>query len=493
MENNTVVMKVLVITCGGQRMKLIEKQFSEIHGFEVHFSRGIDGRRLADRLYFEDAVSLLVRDLQRGENDGWDLTSCWEFVKKMKVDQRCVLGNFLAHIRAMKEAVTETYDLIIEDGARCVKDAHQLLLTIKNKLKNIQDSDKPHFVYLGYLGSVTNLELVYSGHLHSPKSLQQEQPPWFQIPVGFDSQTKKAYDLIWGSYAYIPTTTAYTALLSSLRNDIGSVLWRLKKGIPVVKPIDKVMPRHLLSAGLQVVVCSQPVFFRSPGLKSQIHPQWDIQFVRSTTRQLELTGGRTWEDVWLDSTEQEALAGAQRQLTAFAVTNAGWSSLFNPENSNESVNNTDRRENTTQNGFSPQNSSLQCCQKPSKKFSSFAEFQLEKDASNTNLSVEEVLFRVQQFLQRLYSATQVSLNASLRMIELVTPSLVIHILCLEDGTNVVIRTSLLNSETVFGQSRSEFRRIVDKLPGEIGRTNKKWRRILERRQKLAHDSSFLEV
>merc|ERR1712038_286632 len=64
------------------------------------------------------------------------------------------------------------------------------------------------------------------------------------------NQPKKAGGTaIWGAYAYWISKEGHRALIESLQKDVGSLLWKGKRmRCYLVKPIDKVMPRKIISA-----------------------------------------------------------------------------------------------------------------------------------------------------------------------------------------------------------------------------------------------------
>ena len=120
-------------------------------------------------------------------------------------------------------------------------------------------------------------------------------------------------NLVWGTYAYWISAEAYQVILSTLRNDIGAMLWKGKRmRYYHVKPIDKVVPRIIRnhfdamdhhndknnhetttattttasSSAIQIPI--RPVFFRAPMLSSNIHTKWDALFCGSTHYQMQL-------------------------------------------------------------------------------------------------------------------------------------------------------------------------------------------------------------
>lgn len=124
---------------------------------------------------------------------------------------------------------------------------------------------------------------------------------------------------LWGAFAYWISSSGYNALLTSLRNDVGALLWKGKRmRCYVAKPIDKIMPRQILTAyGRDVIhVTTCPAFFRAPMLTSSIHQQWDVEFCRSTEYQMSQCGARklTWDDLWLTKDEREIVRYRQNSF-----------------------------------------------------------------------------------------------------------------------------------------------------------------------------------
>lgn len=132
---------------------------------------------------------------------------------------------------------------------------------------------------------------------------------------GAVSAKKPGGSPIWGAYAYWISPVGHEALLSTLRQDVGALLWKGKRmRCHVVKPIDKVLPRGVMRhfGPWSVHVSTSPAFFRAPMLTSKIHSQWDAEFCRSTEYQMSrccigmdkrVNGLFSWDDLWL--TEEE--------------------------------------------------------------------------------------------------------------------------------------------------------------------------------------------
>ena len=148
--------------------------------------------------------------------------------------------------------------------------------------------------------------------------------------INTSSSTKQGGTAIWGAYAYWISRDGHNLLINALRKDVGALFWRGKRmKTYVVKPIDKVMPRQILTAfidrissnsepnmvdvnddnnecdndrtiqnhvegtasynddGANIIqVALLPSFFRAPMLTSTIHSKWDAEFCRSTEFQI---------------------------------------------------------------------------------------------------------------------------------------------------------------------------------------------------------------
>ena len=114
---------------------------------------------------------------------------------------------------------------------------------------------------------------------------------------------------IWGNYGYWITSDGYDKLMETLRRDVGAMLWRGRRmKVYTVKPIDKIVPRQMLSLmGPEAVqISTRPAFFRAPMLTSKIHTQWDPEFCKSTQYQLEASR-MGWNDLWLTDTEKQVV------------------------------------------------------------------------------------------------------------------------------------------------------------------------------------------
>lgn len=210
--------------------------------------------------------------------------------------------------------------------------------------------DACHLRYYGWLGSLTNLQWVINVHGkrrafsfdekgHQGLSDDYNKATVFAFPMNSDLETESSGDgeenlyetqdidaderagdnvaqrkpggtLIWGAYAYWISREGLDAVLASLQNDVGALLWNGKRmRCYSVKPIDKIMPRRVAEhLGRDCIhVSSAPAFFRAPMLTSKIHQQWDAEFCRSTEYQMGENSlyKLTWDDLWLADDERE--------------------------------------------------------------------------------------------------------------------------------------------------------------------------------------------
>ena len=232
-----------------------------------------------------------------------------------------------------------------------------------------------HLRYYGWLGSRPNLEFII--RRFSPKMRYQRKcidvdnnddyTSFFPFPVTSDfdddeeesnetstkiqedveceihddpssnTQKKAGGTPLWGAYAYWISKEGHQAIIDSLQKDVGSLLWKGKRmRYYVVKPVDKVMPRKIISAfsctkdafdGREHVhVATDPAFFRAPMLTSQIHSQWDAEFCRSTEFQMnscfkssvdnlmsDEENELVWETLWLTEQEREIVEFKKRE------------------------------------------------------------------------------------------------------------------------------------------------------------------------------------
>ena len=401
-------LKALIITMGSTRKALIEEMFAQ-HFMEEHFeplefSQGVPSRDLRNRWnflticnecglipeeewhalqlgqedphyqkhpeqFFECLKDVPVKPGRRGSSYDVTLHYSVELWRKAKTVNRgrAVLGCTLAHLIALKRYFAEDFDIILEDNVRVpMKDcATRIGETRKACLEweqqqqkegNMNRNGQPqkcHLRFLGWLGSIPNLQWILERHTQKRAFQRQQQennanisvvpfPLTQEIEADLREQEEenptddnhKSYcdndndndehendasaktarkpggTPVWGSYAYWMSEGGYKALLTRLQNDVGALLWKGKRmRYYSVKPADKVLPRVLMEHFGQeaVQLSTHPGFFRAPMLTSKIHTQWDPEFCKSTMFQLQRAGGLGWADLWLSEDEREII------------------------------------------------------------------------------------------------------------------------------------------------------------------------------------------
>lgn len=240
---------------------------------------------------------------------------------------RSVLACTFAHLMAMKTFVNDgSFDMILEDNIRVPIDfcAQRIWETIAES-KIVEDHGIAcHLRFYGYLGSLTNMKYIYETHCRKrsyPCTSSGDSASVFPLPVPNDlkqdimdgdladfesveekkdgdndddegeeaedpkptDQRKPGGNFIWGAYSYWISKEGYESLLQRLRIDVGYLLYRgRRKRYYAVKPIDKVLPRHMSFVfGAQTIQhTTHPSFFRAPMLTSKIHAKWDAEFCK---------------------------------------------------------------------------------------------------------------------------------------------------------------------------------------------------------------------
>ncbi len=277
---------------------------------------------------------------------------------------RSVMACSLAHLMAMKTLVNEGFDFILEDNVRApLSTFAETIANNGNEEKNDQEGNRIcecarrvrntieasmemelttgipcHLRFFGWLGSRPNLEFVMNTFLPERKFCRDSGPhqndncqdlnhdqhqtvfPYVQkadveemLGEEYDEKdsTKAGGSPLWGAFAYWVSKEGYNALIESLQNDVGAMLWKGKRmRCYQVKPIDKIIPRRIANAFTvyedqeegkdsdsrggtmvrngreHIHVATHPAFFRAPMLTSQIHAKWDGEFCRSTEYQI---------------------------------------------------------------------------------------------------------------------------------------------------------------------------------------------------------------
>ena len=406
-------LRVLVITLGGDRKQKIEDMFSDPimknHFEKPTFSMGVSSRHIRNRMnflkvaydagllpekewfevlesvedkryegqpterFFDCLENIEVTKGRHGSREDVELhytVELWRKAKSINRD-RSVLACVFAHLIAMKKFVEDgNFDIILEDNVRtdpksCARRVRECEKAAREWEEASKD-DKPkcHFRFVGWLGSIPNMEWIMQTHLTKRKYIREKKGESCvddndsmtigPIPrlehlkedvsiinkmksttLATDDDTcenecqtsehedegesvknatqqhkKPGGNLLWGAYAYWISGEGYETLMRTLRSDVGAMLWKGKRMRNyAVKPIDKILPRQtLIKFGPSAVqISSHPAFFRAPMLTSKIHTKWDPGFCESTGYQLKETK-LGWSDLWLTDTERDIVA-----------------------------------------------------------------------------------------------------------------------------------------------------------------------------------------
>lgn len=350
-NNNSIgKLKVIIITMGGERQKILENIFTS-SSYKPYFEKpvftsGCPSRSIRSRsgllskahdiglipssewdaihssLSLNEKLSNLLSDATNAptiKESAYDQDGKQEQKVEEKKEQhyseelwykcrslgreRSVLACIFAHMDAMKRCVEEGFDIILEDNVRPLKDGklcYEYINKVKQEANN--NSNKCDLLYYGWLGSVPNIEWVLTTYKQRYNDYTCKSTlPFPSINDVKDEEEVVGSTPIWGAYAYWVSSKGYHTVLQTLQNDIGSFLWKSKRMKTYkVKPIDKILPRRIVmqqhdtvtmdnsSINNNVWISKIPCFFRAPMLHSTIHPQWDMGFCQSTERQLEL-------------------------------------------------------------------------------------------------------------------------------------------------------------------------------------------------------------
>lgn len=353
-------LRIMVITMGGYRKQAMEEQLLEsakVFGdiVDVTFVDGVESRSLRSRSSFlwhcnaagllpEEEWKALKEHFEGGGEATMDLSKILENVpvhtrrcganynsemhyskeiwaKGKAINRgRSVFACLLAHLINLRRFVDEEFDLLLEDNVRLDVDWVTKVRGIQEvkKLYECKQSVKVHMMYYGWLGSATNIDWLLGCH-RKHKRFQDTIFPFpgageieselaqMDVPCSTESDKKRpGGNPIWGSYGYWMSKEGYNCLLDSLRDDVGSMLWKGKRQrFYQVKPVDKVIPRRLLKifGHMSVQLPVRPVAFRAPMLTSKIHTQWDPEFCKSTTTQLK-QNGMDWGDLMLSEDDE---------------------------------------------------------------------------------------------------------------------------------------------------------------------------------------------
>ncbi len=320
--------RVLCVTLGGTRRAEIERRFAGRLGesgegsegaaaeFELQFVDGVPQRDLRSRaglLRTLRSVGLLseegsvlppdAADEGVGQASGNDLEQrCWLAMRHLNRD-RAVLACVLAHLRAMRIAVEEGWDVILEDNTRGAM--HLAAQRIRECAENSPEAHLRYYAYGGRAGEI--YEWLSNGSDGERVAL-----PWPRQRV--EEMQGKEMDVIWGTLCYSISKAGYEEICNWLRRGLPhSLAWsprRQKKQF--ARPIDKIMPRCMLRSDLCIRVARFPAFVRAP-VRSVIHPKWDAKFLETSETQLRLAG-LGWGD--LDLSPQDVDVIGQLQVAA---------------------------------------------------------------------------------------------------------------------------------------------------------------------------------
>lgn len=391
-SNSRRKLRVLVITMpGSERKNYIEAMFAHptlaCHFEPPRFSDGVPSRLLKNRFgflktchqagllpqaewlalqakqeslteecpnqYFDCLDNVPIQEGRRGSKNDVKLHYSVELWRKAKGINRgrAVMGCLLAHLIALKRFTSqeEEFDVMLEDNIRAVTaDAAERIW--RSKEANTGSDDKCHMKFMGWLGSLPNLEWILTRHAPkrairantsggdetsytvmpypNPQEIEDDLAENGELPgvLGDHNNgnahnknkvtlhTKPGGTPVWGSYAYWMSKEGYEALLQRIQNDVGALLWKGKRGRYYhVKPADKVLPRILREhfGETSVYLSTYPAFFRAPMLTSKIHTAFDPEFCKSTEYQLQQCGNLTWDDLWLSDEEREIIQHRQ--------------------------------------------------------------------------------------------------------------------------------------------------------------------------------------
>jgi hypothetical protein len=354
-ESSEVPIKVMIISMGGPRREALEKLVN-LHSetIEAVFVPGVPSRGLRSRQSFASychQAGLLPEAEWEAVREGdkvWEhalatvpkptatsathyLMEMWYRSKALSRD-RAVLACTFAHLIALKQFVQDgTFDAILEDNVRWNQDSFgQKLRQIQRakQLYELENGTLVHMQYYGWLGSVPNLRWAYGSHI--PKRGYAKTIVPFPDPQdiagdlnsgtytamlsegGQDRDSREpGGNPVWGAYGYWISAESYDTVMTRLRLDIGSMLWKGKRQrCYQVKPIDKFLPRIIRRAhgNSSVQLCVRPALFRAPMLTSKIHTKFDPEFCKSTTLQLALSANEDWSCLALTETERTIVA-----------------------------------------------------------------------------------------------------------------------------------------------------------------------------------------
>ena len=223
--------RVLVITLGGEREAILRRMFGEF-SVEVEFIQGVPSRSIRCQaglmraayscgLLLEDPEETVLIGKKTSQSGTWDdmdyAEELWKKGRSLS-RERAVLACLFAHLRAMRKAVEEDFDIILEDNVRMLRDAAILIREFK------RESSGASARFFGYLGPEDNLRWLYNVHVPKYSSTSAKSPfPFFEHYDDSMSGTS-----LWGAYGYMVDRRGYEAIMKKLQTDIGALMWRGK-------------------------------------------------------------------------------------------------------------------------------------------------------------------------------------------------------------------------------------------------------------------------
>lgn len=314
--------RVLVISLGGERKQRMAQVLSGCDDFEVGFSEGVSARELRTRDgllkafvdtglidgtsldpgHFVRVAEQLPRargdsEGKRADDDPSDSSAStistaertWLSCRHLS-RERAVLACCLAHLRAMRRAVDEGWDVILEDNCRGPVSSGEAARRIRACAMASPDADLRYYSYSGRAEEVASWLL----HLSGSGSEGGAALPWprMRLPssakpdAGCKAEATAAptagavQNVLFGCLCYAIGQRAEGVLRGSLRADMpGSLVWSPRRQkVQHAKPVDKLLPNRLHAAGCRIAVAREPAFVRAP-VSSLIHVELDRRFL----------------------------------------------------------------------------------------------------------------------------------------------------------------------------------------------------------------------